>query len=256
MKLPALHFYVGDWRKSLDVQSLSYHDKGVFFEILCFLHESEDRGKLIIKGKAVADEGVFRLLGLDNQIGTTTLTSLLTSGVLERDPETGALTSRRMVRDEKLRKVRKEVGKLGGNPRLVNQITTTTHIQITEDEIENESTDQRGRECEGNPSREQVLAYCGMGAGILAECGESFWNAMEACGWIDRAQRPVRDWQALLRNYSTTWRANQQKEKQNGHPHSSERPNPRNLGIGGDQAKRTAAVVAKVAAMQKQNEQP
>lgn len=32
--------------------------------------------------------------------------------------------------------------------------------------------------------------------------------------------------------------------------------NPRNIGIGGDAAKRTAAVVAKVAAMQKQHEQP
>ena len=216
-KLPALHFYVGDWRKSVDVQSLSYHEKGVFFEILCFLHESEDRGKLIVKGKALSDEAVFRLLGLDNQIGTTTLTSLLSAGVLDRDPETGALMSRRMVRDEKLRKVRTEVGKKGGNPALVNQKPTTIDNQIPEDEIENESTSELGRGSGGNPTLPEVHTYCSMGAGIPPEVGESFWNSMEGYGWLGKDSRPVKDWKALLRNYAKTWRANEQKAKTNGH---------------------------------------
>jgi uncharacterized phage protein (TIGR02220 family) len=137
MKLPALHFYVGDWRKSLDVQSL-YHDRGVWLEMLCFMFDSEQRGKLIRKGKAIPDDDIFRLLGLDNQIGATTLTALLESGVASRDPDTGAIMSRRMVRDESLRKVRSEVGKLGGNPDLLKQKPTKGVIQIHEDEIEYE----------------------------------------------------------------------------------------------------------------------
>ena len=43
-KLPALQFYPGDWRKDLGVQSLSFHDRGVWFEMLMLMHDSENRG--------------------------------------------------------------------------------------------------------------------------------------------------------------------------------------------------------------------
>lgn len=138
MKLPALYFYVGDWRKDTGVQSLSYHDRGVWFELLCFMHESERRGKLIIKGKALHDDSIVRLLGLDKQVGSKTISTLLEAGVADRCPETGALMSRRMVRDEELRKIRQECGKMGGNPKLVKQNRTTKDNHSTEYEIEDE----------------------------------------------------------------------------------------------------------------------
>jgi hypothetical protein len=46
---------------------------------------------------------------------------LLSSGVASRCSTTGALMSRRMVRDEVIRGKRIEAGKLGGNPALLNQ---------------------------------------------------------------------------------------------------------------------------------------
>lgn len=121
MKLPAFQFYPADWRKDPGVQALSYHDRGVWFEILCLMHESEQRGKLLLNGKAMPEDALARLLGLDKQNLSRTLTTLLDYGVMSRDEETGALISRRMVRDESIRKMRQEVGKLGGNPNLVNQ---------------------------------------------------------------------------------------------------------------------------------------
>jgi hypothetical protein len=124
-KLPAFQFYPGDWRKDMGVQSLSFHDRGVWWEMLCLMHESEKRGVLILNGKAMEPASLARLLGLDNQILTTTITSLLTSGVASRDEDTGAIYSRRMVRDEKLRKIRSEAGSKGGNPVLLNQNQTT-----------------------------------------------------------------------------------------------------------------------------------
>lgn len=129
-KLPAIQFYPGDWRKDMGVQSLSYHDRGVWFELLMLMHQSERRGVLVLNGLPMSDESIGRMLGLDNQILTTTLTNLLTSGVASREPNTEALMSRRMVRDENLRKTRKECGKLGGNPALVNQKSTTGDKQI------------------------------------------------------------------------------------------------------------------------------
>ncbi len=117
-KLPAIQFYPGDWRKDVGVQSLTFHDRGVWFELLMLMHESERRGVLVLNGRAIPESALARLLGLDNQILTTTLTTLLDVGVVSVEEATGALMSRRMVRDEHLRTVRAECGKLGGNPAL------------------------------------------------------------------------------------------------------------------------------------------
>jgi hypothetical protein len=129
-KLPAMQWYPGDWRKDVGVQSLSYHDRGVWFEILNLMHESECRGILLLNEIAMPDEALARLLGLDNQTLAITLSNLLTSGVASRDDETGALMNRRMVRDEELRLIRTEVGKTGGNPILLKQKRTTIVKQI------------------------------------------------------------------------------------------------------------------------------
>lgn len=120
-KLPALQFYPGDWRKDLGVQSLDFHDRGVWFEMLMLMHDSERRGVLVLNGAAMTPEMIARAIGLDNQILTSTLSTLLSSGVASRESETGAIYCRRMVRDEYIRKVRTESGRKGGNPALLNQ---------------------------------------------------------------------------------------------------------------------------------------
>jgi hypothetical protein len=94
------------------------------------MHESEVRGKLMLNGKPMPDSAICRMLGLDNQIVTSTIKTLLEYGVASRCEATGALISRRMLRDEDLRQIRKKCGKLGGNPNLVNQIPTTQVNQI------------------------------------------------------------------------------------------------------------------------------
>jgi hypothetical protein len=71
------------------------------------------------------EEALANVLGLDNQILTTTLTKLLTYGVARRRGEDGAIFNKRMVDDEKLCKIRREAGKKGGNPALLNQNPTT-----------------------------------------------------------------------------------------------------------------------------------
>lgn len=124
MKLPALQFYPGDWRKDPGVQSLNYFDRGVWFEMLCLMHESSERGKLLLNGAPMPDDALAMILGLDKQILTTTLNTLLTYGVASRDEESGALINRRMVKDEDLRQKRTEAGKLGGSPVLVKQKST------------------------------------------------------------------------------------------------------------------------------------
>jgi uncharacterized phage protein (TIGR02220 family) len=130
MKMPAMQFYPADWRKDLAVQALGYHDRGVWFEMLCLMHESSERGVLLLNGVAMVDDMIARLLGLDNQIFKQTLTTLLTYGVAKRRQEDNAIFSKRMVDDEKLCKIRREAGKLGGNPALLKQKRTTWDKQI------------------------------------------------------------------------------------------------------------------------------
>lgn len=96
------------------------------------MHESEQRGKLLLNGNKIPDDALARLLGLDKQALTKTVETLLSFGVAFRDPDTGAISNRRMIRDEQLRAVRKECGKMGGNPSLLNQTAKqngATHLK-------------------------------------------------------------------------------------------------------------------------------
>jgi hypothetical protein len=229
MKLPAFQFYPGDWRKDPGVQSLNYHDRGVWMEILCLMFESEHRGKLMLNGASMPDEALARLLGLDKQILTTTLTTLLTYGVASRDEGTGALTCRRMVRDEELRKVRSESGKMGGNPSLLKQIPTTGDKQSStsrDNQIPTPSSSTSVDSHKGavsTPSLADTFAAAEM-SGVPRDVAETFWNEMESCGWIDRAQRPVHKWQSALKAYGNKWQANNHQRRQSTHQPPKERP--------------------------------
>ena len=158
-KLPAIQFYPGDWRKDPGVQALSFHDRGVWFEMILLMHESDERGKLLLNGKPMPEQALARLLGLDNQNLTNTLTTLLDFGVASRCKETGAIMCRRMLRDENLRNIRKEAGSKGGNPVLLKQKATT---MLKQKRTPSSSTSLKMSDCDNNQS--QVVQF------------EDFWS--------------------------------------------------------------------------------
>ncbi|MFC6225496.1 hypothetical protein ACFP2F_19775 [Hymenobacter artigasi] len=121
MKLPAIQFYPGDWHKDQGVQALDLAQRGAWFELLLMMHDSDERGVLLVNGQPMPDAVIARRLGLDNQTANQILTTLLTYGVASRRESDGALFCRRMVKDENLRRIRTEAGKKGGNPNLLNQ---------------------------------------------------------------------------------------------------------------------------------------
>ncbi len=137
-KLPSMQFYPGDWRKDPGVQSLDYETRGIWFEILLLMFESQERGTLLLNGLPMPEDALARFLGLDNQKTTKAITKLLTYGVVSKDAK-GALICRRMVRDEEIRRVRAASGSLGGNPLLLKQKSTPSK----EDENEGEDREQR-----------------------------------------------------------------------------------------------------------------
>lgn len=119
-KLPYLHFYPGDWTKDPGVQALGFFERGVWFEIILMMHESTERGALLLNHKPMPQDALAKLLGLDNQTLTKTISTLIDYGVASFR-EDGALINRRMIRDEEVRKTRKECGSKGGNPALLKQ---------------------------------------------------------------------------------------------------------------------------------------
>ncbi|GAA4028025.1 hypothetical protein GCM10022409_10070 [Hymenobacter glaciei] len=126
MKLPAIQFYPGDWHKDQGVQALDLAQRGAWFELLLMMHDSDERGVLLVNGAPMPDAVIARRLGLDNQSANQILTTLLDFGVASRRESDGALFCRRMVKDEILRRVRTAAGKKGGNPLLLNQTPNQT----------------------------------------------------------------------------------------------------------------------------------
>jgi len=116
MKLPAFQFYPGDWMKDPCVRRLSHRAKGVLIDILCLMHESEERGVLATGGVPWSDEDIALAVGGDKAETLAATLELTFKGTLGRTLE-GALCSRRMVRDEEKRQKCSEAGKKGGgNP--------------------------------------------------------------------------------------------------------------------------------------------
>ncbi len=118
IKLPSMQWYPADWIKDLGIRSLSFHDRGVWNEILQYMAGSEERGYLVVNGRAMTTEQIAKLIGCESREFAAALKHIEESGVSSRDAR-GALYSRRMVRDYERIKMAREYGKTGGNPALM-----------------------------------------------------------------------------------------------------------------------------------------
>lgn len=139
-KLPAMQFYPGDWRRDPGVQALDYHDRGIWFELLCIMHDSDDRGRLTLNGKAMSDAAIARILGMPEAEWKQTRSRLEDYGVASVCKETGALMNRRMARDEDLRRKRAEAGAKGGRASRPPKSTTRGSKNGSESEAEGGSS--------------------------------------------------------------------------------------------------------------------
>jgi len=120
-KLPFIQFFTGDWKKDPGIQALDYEARGVWFEMLIIMHESDSRGKLTLNGDKMPDEALARLLGLDEAKTKQILGKILSYGVASEEQDTGIIYCRRMLRDIDLRKKRAEAGSKGGKQRAINK---------------------------------------------------------------------------------------------------------------------------------------
>ena len=120
MKRPSFQFYPADWRKDPALSACSLAARGLWIELMCVAHEGDNYGHLSINGKPMTPAQVARMVGESPAVVAKLLKELEDAGVFSRD-EQGCIYSRRMVKDERIRNVRADSGRLGGNPNLVKQ---------------------------------------------------------------------------------------------------------------------------------------
>lgn len=118
MKRPAFQFYPADWQKDPGLQSCSLGARGLWVEMMCIAHQSEPYGHLAVNGNPMTPMQLSRLVGANTAEVRRLVDELEKAGVFSM-ADNGAMYSRRMVTDERLRNVRAEAGKLGGNPSLL-----------------------------------------------------------------------------------------------------------------------------------------
>lgn len=132
--LPAFQFYPNDWLGDMNLRMCSVGTRGVWIDLLCLMHKSKKYGFLVHKvdGKwaNMSPKTIQKLTGMTTKRIIIGIQELSKNDVIKHDAH-GLIYSKRMVKDHALRVIRKEVGKLGGNPALVNQSPNQTGNQKT-----------------------------------------------------------------------------------------------------------------------------
>jgi hypothetical protein len=126
MKRPSFQFYPSDWLRDTALRSCSTGARGLWIDMICFMHEGSPYGYLKVADKVILPSNLARMVGETMEVVEGWLNELKEAGVYDTD--NGAIFSRRMIRDEELRQKRAEGGKLGGNPNL-----KVNHKVIVED---------------------------------------------------------------------------------------------------------------------------
>jgi hypothetical protein len=124
-KAPAFQWYPGDHRRDTAVQACSFEARALWREMLDLMHDGEPRGFLTAGGVPIDEAALSRMVGAQLAPVKRWLRELEQRKVFSRT-EAGVIYSRRMVKDEHISEVRRNAGKLGGNPDLVNQTGSKT----------------------------------------------------------------------------------------------------------------------------------
>jgi hypothetical protein len=117
MKRPSFQFYPSDWLRDTALRSCSTGARGLWIDMICFMHEGNPYGHLKVGNKVILPSNLASMVGATLHEVEGWLDELRQAGVYEL-AEDGEIYSKRMVRDEYLRNKRAEGGKLGGNPNL------------------------------------------------------------------------------------------------------------------------------------------
>jgi hypothetical protein len=218
IKRPAFQFYPSDWRNDSGLRLCSLAARGLWVEMMCIAHECDEYGKLKQNGRVFCHKTLGKLVGLSPQTCLKLLKELEDNKVFSRD-ESGAIYSRRMVRDEELRRIRADAGSKGGNPLLLgNLVKQNAKQKPTPSSSSSSSIDSNGAEgVWEEPSREQVIE-AGRKCKLTEQQAEIWLNEtlarpIDRWGrWTDRNGNPIDRWQHALAAWAGRFHENNNKK--------------------------------------------
>lgn len=114
-----MKWYPSDWRADPALRMCSLTARGLWIELIGYMHEGEPYGYLTINGAAPSLEDISALVGRPISEVRKALAELEQRQVFSREQET-VIYSRRMVRDKARAEKDRENGKGGGNPKLTS----------------------------------------------------------------------------------------------------------------------------------------
>ena len=203
MKAPAFQFYPSDWQRDMDDYPLEI--EGAWIRICCRLYWSEGKATKTLKEWCA-------ILRKNRSKTEQILNFFVKKNICDLDNQNGSITitSRRMVRDAYIRKIRKEAGIQGGNPELKQDKNNTGLLnqsgkqKITPSSSSSSSSKQNNKKniISGIPPKiEDVKTYCSERKnGIEAE---QFFDYYESRGWMI-GKNKMKNWQSAIR----TWERN------------------------------------------------
>jgi hypothetical protein len=157
-KLPAFQFYPGDWQKDPELRRCSKAAKGVWIDMLVLMFECPNRGVFAnAGGEPWSDQEIAEAIGGDTAANVALINELLLKGVAKRN-DRGAIYSKRMVRDEQVRRQGNSRVKRHRNASCNGDVTGDV-TPVAEDEGEEEVEVERFMSLPLNDNSEYAVTF-------------------------------------------------------------------------------------------------
>jgi hypothetical protein len=156
MKRPSFQFYPSDWLRDTALRSCSTGARGLWMDMICFMHEGKPYGHLKVGDKVILPSNLARMVGDNSDLVADWLLELSQAGVYETT-EDGVIFSKRMVRDENLRQIRAAGGFKGGNPALINK--DKVNLEVIQ-EVKQKSTPSSSSSSSSSKDKKATVVVC------------------------------------------------------------------------------------------------
>lgn len=146
MKRPSFQFYPADWLQEPALRICSLAAKGLWIEMICYMHQGNPYGYLKINNKVILPDNLAVMVSNPPKVVEDLLKELDDAGVFQKS-EDGVIYSKRMVRDEEIRQARASGGFLGGNPKLLKRITKKDNLPLVDEEVNKDKGGMGEEDC-------------------------------------------------------------------------------------------------------------
>ncbi len=123
-KDPSFQFYWKDWLSDTKLISATSGMKGTWIDLMCISMDMPVRGVFHDGQRPLSESDLALMLPGDREEVKGNISSLVGRGICKVMPDgpfAGCLYVKRLYEDMRLREIRRESGKMGGNPVLLNQ---------------------------------------------------------------------------------------------------------------------------------------